>query len=169
METTTQKMTLLTFLISGTYYSIKTSKVTEVIQQPNLVYLPTPVQNFSGVIYYNSGFIPILDLHKHLINGPVISSHNNSLIIIRTPDSFSKNLVAVLVDEIKDVITIEDNRIFNIRYSPINNNKQLLQGVYKHKNKLIHLIDIESLYQSTSFPLSKNSDPIRQIVHDYTF
>jgi len=168
METTTQRMTLLTFLISGSYYSLKTSKVAEVIQQPNLVYLPTPIQNYSGVIYYNGNFIPILDLHKHLINGPVISSHNNSLIIIRTPDGFSKNLIAVLVDEIKDVITIEDNRIFNIRYSPINANKQLLQGVYKHKNKLIHLIDIESLYQSSSFPLSKRHEAVREIALNYT-
>jgi len=169
METATQKMTLLTFLISGSYYSLKTSKVAEVIQQPNLVYLPTPIQNYSGVIYYNGDFIPILDLHKHLINGPVISSHNNSLIIIRTPDGYSKNLIAVLVDEIKDVITIEDNRIFNIRYSPINANKQLLQGVYKYKNKLIHLIDIESLYQSHSFPLNKRNESVREIAFNYNY
>jgi chemotaxis signal transduction protein len=169
METATQKMTLLTFLISGSYYSLKTTKVAEVIQQPNLVYLPTPIQNYSGVIYYNGDFIPILDLHKHLINGPVISSHNNSLIIIRTPDGYSKNLIAVLVDEIKDVITIEDNRIFNIRYSPINANKQLLQGVYKYKNKLIHLIDIESLYQSNSFPLNKRNESVREIALNYNY
>lgn len=169
METKTQPMTLLTFLISGSYYSLKTSKVAEVIQQPNLVYLPTPIQNYSGVIYYNNEFIPILDLHKHLKNGPAISSHHNSIIIVRIQDGFSKNLIALLVDEIKDVIMINDDSVFNIRFFQINSNKQLLQGIFKHKNKLIHLIDIESLYHSNPIAVNNRYEYNTHVTHHYSY
>lgn len=158
-----KKLSLLTFLISGSNYSIKTTKVAEVIQQPNLVFLPTPIQNYAGVIYYNGDFIPILDMHKHLISGPAIPSHTNSIIIIHTLNDYDKNMVAVLVDEVKDIISIEEDKIFNIQYSQINSNKQLLKGVYKHKNRLIHLIDIEALYSTHNSLLKRKNTLVHEM------
>jgi chemotaxis signal transduction protein len=157
------KISLLTFHISGTCYSIKTTKIAEVIQQPNVVFLPTPVQHFAGVIYYNNDFIPILDMHKHLINGPAIASHTNSIIIINMPHHTHKKMIAILVDEIKDIVTVDVNHIFNLEYTNINTANQMLTGIFKHKNKTIHLIDIEALYPQHAPSLKQKNVLVHEI------
>ena len=94
---------------------------------------------FSGVINLRGEIIPVLNL-RLLFGLPMKEYTNATRIIIIKPESNAK--VGVLVDEVREVVTLEDD---DIEKSVYDEQGISLTGVGKYKDSLISLLNIQGV------------------------
>ena len=101
------------------------------------------VQNFfKGVINLRGDIVPVMSLRlKFGLEGEDYT--NSTRVIILKPEG--KEVLGIVVDEVKEVVTLEENQIDKVTYTPSNDNYKYLSGIGKHKDSLISILNIQSI------------------------
>ena len=140
MNDTVGNVQLCGFKIRGDFYAIPVLEVQEVIKPQKLTPVPLSQDYVRGLINLRGQIVTSLrlrDLFK--MNEPDLDDHMN--IIVSGEDS----LYALVVDEILDVIEVEQDSFEDIPETIDENVKKFIKGVYKLKDKLIILLDLEKI------------------------
>lgn len=122
-------------------YGIDISFIDNIVRMQQITRVPKSQSFFDGVINLRGEIIPVMNLRlKFDLDAKEYS--NATRIIIIKPDNNAK--IGVLVDEVKEVVTLEEADVEKVEYDDQGFN---LFGVGKYKDTLISLLNIQGMIQ----------------------
>lgn len=144
------------FTIGPDFFGIEINKVVEILNTQKVHSLPELPDFLSGVIAVRGEVIPLLDLRKRF---GMQSSDSKELIIIVRYDS---EKIGLLVDEIKEIITLNTEEITIPPTIFKGLKKKYLTGLGKKDDRIIILLNIDFLLTSEEKIMLKESEGISE-------
>lgn len=140
-----------TFYLNGLYFGVEVLRVQEVIRYQQMTSVPLAPRMIEGLINLRGQIVTAIDLRRRL-GLPVRESGELPMnVVVRSDDG----AVSLLVDEIGDVVEIEDDIYERAPETLTGIARDLINGVYKLKERLLLILDTErtiSISTSTSRP-----------------
>lgn len=123
-------------------YGISIKYVDNIVRMQRITRVPKAQPYFKGVINLRGEIIPVMSIRLKF-ELPEEDSTNSTRIIIIKLDSQSS--VGVIVDEVKEVVTLEEGNVEKITNSGVEDKNGYLSGIGKHGNELISLLNINNV------------------------
>lgn len=140
-----------TFYLNGLYFGVEVLRVQEVIRYQQMTSVPLAPRMIEGLINLRGQIVTAIDLRRRL-GLPVRESGELPMnVVVRSDDG----AVSLLVDEIGDVVEIEDDIYERAPETLTGIARDLINGVYKLKERLLLILDTErtiSISTSTNRP-----------------
>lgn len=130
--------------LGNEHYGIDIQYIDNIVRMQRITRVPKAQHYFKGVINLRGEVIPVMSLRlKFDYEEDVITGKSRILII--KPDAHSS--VGLIVDEVKEVLTL-DNDMIDKGAKDANDERSLyLSGVGKHGENLISILNIAGIYQ----------------------
>lgn len=123
-------------------YGIDIQYVDNIVRMQKITRVPKIQPYVKGVINLRGEVVAVMSIRLKM-NLPADEFTNSSRIIILKPDSQSE--IGVLVDEVKEVVTLEQDEIERTFYDVKDEKASYISGIGKHNGELISLLDITSI------------------------
>lgn len=120
-------------------YGIDISFIDNIVRMQQVTRVPKAQSFFAGVINLRGEIIPVMNLRSKF-DLEYKENTNATRIIIVKPETGAK--IGILVDEVREVVTLEDENIEKTVYDEQGTN---LLGVGKYKETLISLLNIQGI------------------------
>lgn len=137
-----------TFFVEGLYLGVEVSKVQEVIRFQEMTAVPLAPAIIAGLINLRGQIVTAIDLRTRLELQPRSADQLPMNVVIRTEDG----AVSLLVDEIGDVVEVEDQLFETVPDTVTGPGRELINGVYKLKDRLLLLLNTEKAVSLLAAP-----------------
>ena len=129
--------------IGSEQYGIDIKYIDNIIRMSRITRVPMAQKYFKGVINLRGEVIPVMSLRLKFDLEPDEFTNATRIIIIKLE---SQSAVGIIVDEVKEVVTLDDDSIEKPTSADANDVRmQYLSGVGKHDDNLITLLNIASV------------------------
>jgi purine-binding chemotaxis protein CheW len=128
-----------TFFLNGLFFGVEVLKVQEVIRYQEMTRVPLAPRMIEGLINLRGQIVTAIDLRRRLDLPPRPEGQLPMNVVVRTDDG----AVSLLVDEIGDVVEIQDDTYERPPETLSGVARELIQGVYKLKERLLLILDTE--------------------------
>lgn len=125
--------------LDGEQYGIDISFIDNIVRMQQITRVPKAQSYFAGVINLRGEIIPVMNLRVRF-GLPEKEDTTATRIIIIKPESNAK--IGILVDEVREVVSLEEEDIEKAEYDELGIN---LLGVGKYKETLISLLNIKAI------------------------
>lgn len=123
-------------------YGIDIKYVDNIVRMQRITRVPKAQTYFKGVINLRGEIIPVMSMRlKFNLEEDVFTNATRIIIIKLEPQS----AVGIIVDEVKEVVTLEDTMIEKVANSAVEDKYGYLSGIGKHNDGLISLLSIASV------------------------
>jgi len=128
-----------TFFVNGLFFGVEVLKVQEVIRYQDMTRVPLAPTMIQGLINLRGQIVTAIDLRRRLELAPRDAEQLPMNVVVRSDDG----AVSLLVDEIGDVVEIQDDIYERPPETLKGVARELVQGVYKLKERLLLILDTE--------------------------
>ncbi len=125
----------------GEQYGIDIAYIDNIVRLQSITRVPHTQSYFLGIINLRGEIIPVMSLRKRF-DLPDKENTNATRILILKLEGNSK--IGILVDEVREVVTLDEDEIEKITSDPSDVRAYLI-GVGKYNNTLISLLNIQAL------------------------
>ncbi|MEQ1769573.1 MAG: chemotaxis protein CheW [Devosia sp.] len=131
---------LIAFSIGEQTYGVEITTVREIRAWNGATPLPNTRDYVRGVINLRGTIVPIFDLRARFGEGQTLPTKSHVVVVM----SVGEKWVGVLVDAVKDILTIDKDDIHAV---PDGNSvdMDLLKGIITHDNRMVGLIDLQAV------------------------
>lgn len=138
-STSVESKQFIVVKLGNEQYGIDIQYIDNIVRMQRVTRVPKAQHYFKGVINLRGEIIPVMSLRLKF--GLEEDEYTNStrIIILKLETQYA---VGVIVDEVKEVITLEDSNIDKVSQNANDENSQYLSGVGKHSENLISLLNI---------------------------
>ncbi len=124
-------------------YGINIQHIDNIVRMPRITRVPMAQHYFKGVINLRGEIIPVMSLRLKFGLAPDEYANATRIIIIKMQ---SQSAIGIIVDEVKEVVTLDADSIEKQTGSDGNDvQAKFLSGVGKHEDGLITLLNIGSV------------------------
>lgn len=120
-------------------YGIDIQYVDNIVKMQKITRIPKAQPYFKGVINLRGEIVPVMSLRLKFGLDPDEYTNASRILIIKLEPQSS---VGIIVDEVKEVVTLTDNNIDKADYNANDEKSLYLSGVGKHEDGLISLLNI---------------------------
>lgn len=120
-------------------YGIDIQYVDNIIRMQKITRVPKAQKYFKGVINLRGEIVPVMSLRLKFDLEPDEYTNATRIIIIKLEQQAS---VGVIVDEVREVVTLDESCIDKPTYNAVDIKSMYLSGVGKHGEELISLLNI---------------------------
>lgn len=120
-------------------YGIDIQYVDNIVKMQKITRIPKAQPYFKGVINLRGEIVPVMSLRLKFGLEPDEYTNASRILIIKLEPQSS---VGIIVDEVKEVVTLTENNIDKADYNANDEKSLYLSGVGKHENGLISLLNI---------------------------
>ena len=142
MATTDSKQFIIANLDNG-QYGINIKHIDNIIVMQSITRVPKAQPYFKGVINLRGEIVPVMSLRTKLGIQEEEYTSKSRIIIVR-PEAQAAP-VGIIVDEVKEVITLEKKAIEKMTYDEKDNKANYSLGVGKFGTELINLLNIPAI------------------------
>ena len=131
-----------TFFVDGLFFGIDVLQVQEVLRYQEMTQVPLAPAVIEGLINLRGQIVTAVDMRRRLKLRERAEGQTPMNTVVRTKDGTA---VSLLVDEIGDVVEVDAE---TFEATPDNVDpaaRDLLQGVYKLKDRLLLVLDTEKV------------------------
>jgi len=125
--------------VNGLFFGVEVLKVQEVIRYQGMTPVPLAPAMIQGLINLRGQIVTAIDLRRRLELAPRGTDELPMNVVVRSDDG----AVSLLVDEIGDVVEIQDDIYERPPETLQGVARELVQGVYKLKERLLLILDTE--------------------------
>lgn len=135
---------LIAFSIGEQTYGVEITSVREIRAWNGATPLPNTREFVRGVINLRGTIVPIFDLRARFGEGQTAPTKSHVVVVM----SVGEKWVGVLVDAVSDILTVSRDDIHAV---PEGNliDTELLSGIVTHENRMVGLIDLDSVISGT--------------------
>jgi purine-binding chemotaxis protein CheW len=137
-----------TFYLDGLFFGVEVLRVQEVIRYQEMTGVPLAPRMIEGLINLRGQIVTAIDLRRRLELPPRTDDQLPMNVVVRSNDG----VVSLLVDEIGDVVEVQDDIYERVPQTLKGVARELVQGVYKLKERLLLILDTEKTVNLTSAP-----------------
>lgn len=141
MKSDLREIQLACFGLGDRLFAVDIMRIKEIVQPQKLSGLPRVSSFLEGVINLRGAVIPLMDMRKRFGMPPRDEERPGKLLIV----SFYRQLLALLVDEVLEVITVPAQDIKPPPDMTDDAGIECLLGVCLSSDKVFMILDIDSL------------------------
>lgn len=132
---------ILVFKLNGELFATDIMEVERILGYIKATKLPDSPEFLDGIIQYEQGVIPVINLHKKFAFTDEIDNELQKIIVVK------KNIgkFGVIVDDVYEVSTINEEVIDNSDSIHSIISKKYIKGIIRNNEKLIILLDLNSI------------------------
>lgn len=128
--------------IGNEQYGIDIQYVDNIVRMQRITRVPKAQTYFKGVINLRGEIIPVMNIRlKFGLEEEEYSNTTRIIIIKLEPQS----AIGIIVDEVKEVVTLDEDNIEKVTNSAVEDKNGYLSGIGKHKGELISLLNISGV------------------------
>lgn len=142
----TEERQFCTFYLEDLYFGVGVQEVQEVLRHQEMTPVPLAPSIVSGLINLRGKIVTALDLRRRLKMKGRAEGQLPMNVVVRT----SEGVVSLLVDEIGDVLNVEEDAFERPPDTISETTRELIQGVYKLKDKLLLILDTQKTVSLSS-------------------
>ena len=133
----------LLFTVGEETFGIQIKNINVIIQRPELRPIPDMPPYISGLTNYINRIYPVMDTRKrfHMPEGNY--GERTPVILITSDDKLN---IGIIVDDILDIISIEDNKILDVPAEKTGFFNRFVNGFVHMKDELVYIIDCDALF-----------------------
>ena len=120
-------------------YGIDIQYVDNIVRMQKITRVPKAQKYFKGVINLRGEIVPVMSLRLKFDLEPDAYENATRIIIVKLEQQAS---VGVIVDEVREVVTLSEDCIDKPNYNAADAKSLYLSGVGKHGEELISLLNI---------------------------
>ncbi len=129
--------------INNEQYGIDIGYVDNIVRMQRVTRVPKAQEYFEGVINLRGEVIPVMSMRKKFELEADVITGKTRIIIIKTE---AQALVGLQVDEVKEVVTLDEEEIEKTAYDKNREERnEYLVGIGKHADELISLLNINAV------------------------
>ncbi len=146
-----------TFFLNDLFFGVEVLKVQEVIRYQEMTRVPLAPTMIRGLINLRGQIVTAIDL-RHRLGLPSRAADELPMnVVVRTDDG----AVSLLVDEIGDVVEVHEDHYERPPETLKGVARELIQGVYKLKQRLLLILDTEKTVSlTTAGHRTAEADPV---------
>lgn len=123
-------------------YGIDISYIENIVRMQNITRVPKVPAYLKGVINLRGEVIPVMSLRLKMDLPEDEITRATRIIILKLEQQGN---VGIIVDEVKEVVTLTSNEIEKNSYDPKDGTISFINGVGKHNGELISLLELNSI------------------------
>lgn len=132
--------------IGGEQYGIDISYVDNIVRMQNITRVPKVQPYFKGIINLRGEIVPVMSIRTKMDLEPDEITDVTRIIILKLEEH---GVLGILVDEVKEVVTLGSDEIDKVSYDAKSNKNNFINGVGKNGEELISLFDTNSIIDET--------------------
>jgi purine-binding chemotaxis protein CheW len=136
-----------TFMVEDLFFGIDVLRVQEVLRYQEMTRIPLAPTVAEGLINLRGQIVTALDMRRRLGLAPRSADCLPMNLVVRTEES----PVSLLVDEIGDVLQVEPADFESAPDNLTSAARELVQGVYKLKDRLLLVLDPDRTLEVNEF------------------
>lgn len=148
----------LSFVLNDEEYCIEILKIKEIMGMTNITPIPQTPEFIKGVINLRGQIIPIIDLRLKFQMLFKDYSKRTSIIIVELLYEKEKTLMGIVVDTIKEVVGIPEEKITKIPYINAKIKTEYIRGMTEMGNSIKIILDIAKVLNEEEFSMIKELD-----------
>jgi len=133
------RLSVCTFFVSGLCFGVEVGTMREVLRAQNLTRVPLAPSEARGLMNLRGQIVTAIDLAERLSLGALKKGVKSMNVIVHTDDG----PISLLVDEIGDVVEVTTEEAEAPPPNIAANVRELIRCVYKLKDGLLLLLDVE--------------------------
>jgi len=138
----------LVFVVDEESYAIPLAKVQEVIRYVPITSLHETSTFLKGVINLRGKIIPIIDMRLKFDLAEQPYTDRTIFIIVEIVSSTDVYLVGLVVDNVKDVIEVEENKIEKIPEVGFKFKSKYLYGIIQLGEEMVMILNLDTILSS---------------------
>lgn len=123
-------------------YGVDIRYIDNISRMLHITRVPKVASYLKGVINVRGEIVPVMSLRLKMGLPEDEITGNSRIIIIRVEQQGD---VGIIVDEVKEVVTLESTSIEKVAYDSKEGKSNYINGVGKHNGELISLLDLNSV------------------------
>ncbi len=123
-------------------YGIDIKYIENIVRMQYITRVPKVDTYLKGVINLRGEVIPVMSIRIKMGLEPDQETKSSRIIILKPG---MNGLIGIIVDEVKEVVTLESDQIEKIAYDSKEEKDSFLYGVGKYAGGLISLLDLNSV------------------------
>ncbi len=132
--------------IGSEQYGIDISYVDNIVRMQKITRVPKAQAYFKGIINLRGEIVPVMSIRTKMDLEPDVFTDVTRIIILKLEEH---GVLGLIVDEVKEVVTLGLDEIDKVAYDAKNNKSNFINGVGKHGEELISLFDTNSIIDET--------------------
>ena len=144
-EATVEEIQYIVIRIGDEQYGINIGYVDNIVRMQHITRVPQVDNYLKGVINVRGEVIPVMSIRIKMGLEPDVDSKSTRIIILKLEQH---STIGVIVDEVKEVVTLENDQIEKIAYDAKEGMKSFLCGIGKCDGGLISLLDLNSVVEN---------------------
>lgn len=136
-EKNSKVLQVATFIAYGRIYAVELKFITEIIYYKAITPLPKSPRFIEGIIELRKRVLPVMNLKSHLSPQRKRASNPEHILIVK----INGQRAGIIVDKAQTILSIPEHSI-QVRG---NDSDSFIQGVFKHQDNIIMLIDVNRL------------------------
>lgn len=125
---------------------IDISYVDNIVRMQKITRVPKAQAYFKGIINLRGEIVPVMSIRTKMDLEPDVFTDVTRIIILKLEEH---GVLGVIVDEVKEVVTLGPDEIDKVAYDAKNSKSNFINGVGKHGEELISLFDTNSIIDET--------------------
>lgn len=125
--------------IGSEQYGIDIQFVDNIVRMQPITRVPKIQPYFKGVINLRGEIVPVMSLRLKMNQAPDEFDNATRIIILKLEPQAA---IGIIVDEVKEVVTLEEQEIEKVHYDAKDENPGFIHGIGKHEGELISLLDL---------------------------
>ncbi len=125
-------------------YGINIKYIDNIVRMQHITRVPKLPDYLKGVINLRGEVIPVMSIRLKMFMPEDELTRATRIIILKLEQH---GTVGIIVDEVKEVITLEDNTIEKLAYDTMDDKTNFISGIGKHNDDLISLLDFNLVMQ----------------------
>ena len=128
--------------IGDEQYGIDIKYIDNIVRMQHITRVPKVASYLKGVINLRGEVIPVMSLRLKMdLPGDVLTKATR--IIILKLEQYG--MIGVMVDEVKEVVTLENSQIEKVSYDNKEERANYINGIGKYEGGLISLLDLNAV------------------------
>lgn len=123
-------------------YGIDIKYVDNIVRMQHITRVPKVAPYLKGVINQRGEVIPVMNLRLKMGLEEGENTKASRIIILKLEQH---GTLGIIVDEVKEVVTLENSQIEKMTYDARDEHVNFLTGIGKHNGELISLLDLNAV------------------------
>ena len=128
--------------IGDEFFGIDIMNIDNIVRMQRITRVPKTSDFFKGVINLRGEVVPVMSLRKKMGIDEDVITNASRIIIVKIDGQYS---VGILVDAVKEVLSIADSSVESVVRGVANDRAMYLKGIGKFNDELISLLNINSI------------------------
>lgn len=128
--------------IENEQYGINIKYIDNIVRMQRITRVPKAQPYFKGVINLRGEIIPVMSMRLKFGMEEEEITNAVRIIIIKLD---AQSPVGIIVDEVKEVVTLEDAQVEKVSNTAVEDKNGFLMGIGKHNDELISLLNITNV------------------------